>query len=79
MGIFFVTAQSGSAVAPWIAKALLRFHSSVPFFVMAIFPVIAFFVAFFVPETKGKILNDFVTDEDSEVESENNIRLSVEG
>lgn len=60
MGIFYVNAQIGSASAPWIAEALLRFHASVPFFVLGIIPVIAFLLGLMIPETKGKIMEDFV-------------------
>ena len=57
MGLFYVFSQLGGALAPWIAKALLRYHVTLPLFVLGAFPIIASILALSLKETKGKAID----------------------
>ena len=54
MGLFYVCSQLGGGLAPWISKGLLRFHFTLPLFVLGGFPVCCFFLALTLRETKGR-------------------------
>ena len=54
MGLMQISSRIGSAASPWIAKSLKSVHKSVPFLVMGINSLIAAFLLFTLPETKGQ-------------------------
>ena len=53
MGLFYVFSQLGAGLSPWIAKGLLRFHVTLPLFVLGAFPVVASLLALGLKETRG--------------------------
>ncbi|XP_066919741.1 solute carrier family 22 member 13-like [Clytia hemisphaerica] len=63
MGLFYVFSQLGGALAPWIAKGLLRYHVTLPLFVLGVFPIIASILALSLKETKGKDIDQQEADE----------------
>lgn len=53
-GLFYVLSQLGASCSPWIAKGLIRYHPTLPFFVMAALPVLGFAFSLIIKETKGQ-------------------------
>ena len=63
MGFMQVTSRLGAASAPWIAKGVKSTHKSLPFIIMGSLGLIAGVACFFLPETKGREIQE--TEEDT--------------
>ena len=77
VGFLQIASRSGGAAAPWIAKAVKVIHPSLPFVIMGSLGLLAGIAGVFLPETKGKEIQeaaDDVIDETFNLESVENYR-----
>jgi len=58
MGVLQVAVRIGTGSAPWVANELKKLHRSAPFVTIGAVSLVAFFVMFYLPETKGNRVSD---------------------